>query len=87
MRDPLAKLRRLYIDPGPYSRNGPWVRQAAEAFGADRILFGTDFGVGGGDRGDVGPALTSLDAALTGKQQQLIYRENTEKLLRAKGLA
>ena len=87
LRDPLARLRRLYIDPGPYSRNGPWVRQAADALGADRILFGTDFGVGGGTRGDVGPALASLNAALTRQQKRLIYRENSEKLLRTKGLA
>lgn len=86
LRDPLARLRRLYIDPGPYSRNGPWVRQAAEALGADRILFGTDFGVGGGNRGDVGPALASLDGALTGEQKRLIYVENSEQLLRTKGL-
>lgn len=83
--DPLARLRRLYIDPGPYSRNGPWVRQAADAFGADRILFGTDFGVGGGARGDVGPALASLDSSLTAGQRQLIYVDNSRTLLRAKG--
>ena len=84
LADPLARLRRLYIDPGPYSRNGAWVRQAAETLGADRILFGTDFGVGGGSRGDVGPALVSLDAALTSEQKRLIYVENSRALLQAK---
>jgi predicted TIM-barrel fold metal-dependent hydrolase len=85
--DPKARLRRLYIDPGPYSRNGEWVRLAAEKLGADRILFGTDFGVGGGTRGDVGPAIASLNVALTPHQRQLIYRENSLALLRAKGRA
>jgi predicted TIM-barrel fold metal-dependent hydrolase len=87
LADPLARLRRIYLDTGPYSRNGAWVRQAADAFGADRILFGTDFGVGGGHRGDVGPNLASLDAALTREQQQLIYIDNTRKLLRSKGIS
>jgi predicted TIM-barrel fold metal-dependent hydrolase len=83
--DPLRKLRRLYIDPGPYSRNGEWVRLAAEKLGADRILFGTDYGVGGGTRGDVGPALTTLDAALSPQQRTLIYVDNSAALLRSKG--
>ncbi len=83
--DPLQRLRRLYIDPGPYSRNGEWVRLAAEKLGADRILFGTDYGVGGGARGDVGPAISSLDVALTPQQRQLIYIDNSRALLKAKG--
>jgi predicted TIM-barrel fold metal-dependent hydrolase len=85
--DPLQKLRRIYIDTGPYSvRNAGWVRYAADKIGADRILFGTDYGVGGGQRGDVGPALATLDATLTAEQRQLIYFDNTRSLLAAKGL-
>ena len=84
--DPLAKLRRVYLDTGPYSvRNAPWVKLAAEKLGADRILFGTDYGVGGGKRGDVGPALATLDATLSEAQRQLIYFDNTRALLAAKG--
>jgi len=86
LADPLSRLRRIYLDTGPYSRNGAWVRQAADAFGADRILFGTDFGVGGGSRGDVGPNLAATDAALTKEQRQLIYVDNSRKLLRSKGI-
>jgi predicted TIM-barrel fold metal-dependent hydrolase len=86
VRDPIAKLRRLYLDPGPYSvRNAPWVKLAAEQFGADRILFGTDYGVGGGRRGDVGPALATLDATLNEIERQLIYFENSRALIAAKG--
>lgn len=88
IRDPLAKLRRLYLDPGPYSvRNPQWVALAANKLGADRILFGTDYGVGGGQRGDVGPALDTLDKVLTGEQRQLIYFDNSRALLAKKGLA
>jgi predicted TIM-barrel fold metal-dependent hydrolase len=86
VRDPIAKLRRLYLDPGPYSvRNAPWVKLAAEQIGADRILFGTDYGVGGGKRGDVGPALATLDATLSAAQRQLIYFDNSRALIAAKG--
>lgn len=83
--DPKTRLRRLYIDPGPYSRNAEWVQLAAAKLGADRILFGTDYGVGGGKRGDVGPAVATLNAALTAPQRQLIYRDNSLAVLRAKG--
>jgi predicted TIM-barrel fold metal-dependent hydrolase len=85
--DPLARLRRLYFDPGPYSRNGEWVSLAARKIGADRIIFGTDYGVGGGTRGDVGPALATLDKALSEEERRLIYVENSAALLRAKGRA
>jgi predicted TIM-barrel fold metal-dependent hydrolase len=84
--DPLARLRRLYLDPGPYSRNGEWVKLAIEKLGADRILFGTDYGVGGGDRGDSGPGLATLDKVLTPQQRQQIYIDNTRILLAKKGI-
>ncbi len=87
VRDPLQKLRRLYIDPGPYSRIGDWVTLAASKLGADRILFGTDYGVNGGTNGDVAPALATLDAALNAKQRQLIYIDNSRRLLQSKGIA
>jgi predicted TIM-barrel fold metal-dependent hydrolase len=85
IKDPIARLRRLYLDPGPYSRNGEWVALAANKIGADRILFGTDYGVGGGTRGDVTPALATLDKALTPEQRQLIYVDNSRALLLKKG--
>lgn len=87
IKDPLARLRRLYLDPGPYSRNGEWVALAARKLGADRILFGSDYGVGGGSRGDVAPALAALDRALTAAERQAIYIDNSRALLRAKGRA
>jgi predicted TIM-barrel fold metal-dependent hydrolase len=85
--DPLARLRRLYLDTGPYSRNGEWVALAASKLGADRILFGTDYGVGGADRGEVAPAIASLDRALTSAQRQAIYVDNSRRLLQSKGRA
>ena len=87
VKDPLARLRRLYLDPGPYSRNGEWVALAARKLGADRILFGTDYGVGGGARGDVAPALNALDKALSEEERQRIYVDNSRDLLRRIGRA
>jgi len=85
VKDPLARLRRIYVDPGPYSRIGEWTELAASKLGADRILFGSDYGVGGGDRGDIAPALATLDKALDAAQRQLIYIDNSRKLLQSKG--
>jgi predicted TIM-barrel fold metal-dependent hydrolase len=63
VKDPLGRLRRLYIDPGPYSR------------------------IGGGARGDITPALETLDRVLTPAQRQLIYIDNSRTLLKLKGRA
>ena len=88
VKDPLARLRRLYLDPGPYSvRNAEWVAIAARKLGADRILFGTDYGVGGGQRGDVGPAVETLERVLSEAERRLIFVENSRALLAAKGRA
>jgi predicted TIM-barrel fold metal-dependent hydrolase len=88
IKDPLARLRRIYLEPGPYSSsNGEWVALAAQKFGADRILFGTDYGVGGGTSQDrLAPSIASLDKALTPAQRQLIYTDNTRALLKARGI-
>ncbi|KRA83617.1 amidohydrolase family protein [Altererythrobacter sp. Root672] len=84
--DPLARLRRLYLDTGPYSRNGEWVAQAVRKLGADRILFGTDYGVGGGERGNIAPSISTLNSALTPQERRRIYVENSRELLKARGI-
>lgn len=89
IKDPLARLRRIYLEPGPYSSsNGEWVALAAAKFGSDRILFGTDYGVGGGTSQDrLAPSIASLDQALTPAQRRQIYVDNSRVLLKAHGLA
>lgn len=87
IKDPVAKLRRLYFDPGPYSVNAEWVALAVSKLGADRILFGTDYGVGGGAHGDVGPAIAVLDRTLKAADRQKIYIDNSVALLRSKGVS
>jgi uncharacterized protein len=85
IKDPLARLRRLYLDLGPYSRIGDWVRTGIDRIGADRILFGTDYGVGGGKRGDVSTSLATLEAVLSKDEQRQILFDNSRALLRSKG--
>lgn len=85
IKDPLARLRRLYLDLGPYSRIAEWVRVGVDRIGADRILFGTDYGVGGGARGDVSASIATLNAILTPEEKRLIFVENSAALLKAKG--
>lgn len=89
IRDPQARLRRIYLEPGPYASTRPdWVANAASKIGADRILFGTDYGVGGGTSADrLGPSIAALDAALPLRARQQVYTENSQALLKAKGLA
>jgi predicted TIM-barrel fold metal-dependent hydrolase len=88
VKDPLARLRRVYLDTGPYSvRNAEWVSIAVRKLGADRILFGTDYGVGGGQRGDVGPAVEALERVLSEAERRLIFIENSRALLASKGRA
>ena len=86
--DPLARLRRVYFDTGPYAtRNADWVALAARKIGADRILFGTDYGVGGGTRGDIAPALVALGQSLDATQRQAIYQDNSRVLLARHGIS
>lgn len=85
IQDPVARLRRLYLDLGPYSRIGEWVRLGIDRIGADRILFGTDYGVGGGGRGDVSASVSTLEQVLTPQERQTIFFDNSRALLKAKG--
>jgi predicted TIM-barrel fold metal-dependent hydrolase len=86
IKDPIERIRRLYFDPGPYSRIGDWVDLAIRKIGADRIIFGSDYGVNGGARGDIAPALKVLDSALNPGDRRLIYQENSRILLANKGI-
>jgi len=79
--DPVEKFRRLYLDPGPYSTSPRSVLAAVQAFGADRILFGSDYG----PMPTISAGIASLDATLSPAQRRLIYVENGLALLKTKG--
>jgi len=81
--DPIEKLRRLYFDPGPYSLTPRSVVSAGRAFGADRILFGSDYG----PNPDVGAGIKTLsESGLAPDELKLIFVENGRKLLAEKGV-
>ena len=81
--DPVEKFRRIFVDPGPYSTSPRSVLSAVKAFGADRVLFGSDFG----PNPSIAPAIKTLDAALSADERRQIYVENSRALLARKGFA
>ncbi len=81
--DPVEKFRRIFLDPGPYSTSPRSVLAAVKAFGADRVLFGSDYG----PNPSIAPAIKTLDAALSPSDRRLIYVENSRALLARKGFA
>jgi predicted TIM-barrel fold metal-dependent hydrolase len=81
--DPIDKLRRLYLDPGPYSQTPRSVVSAVRALGADRILFGSDYG----PNPDIGVGVKAIsESGLTAEELNLIFVENGRKLLALKGV-
>jgi len=80
---PLPKLRRIYLDTGATGRGPRGIALAAKVFGADRILFGSDYG----PWPTIEPFVQGVAKAdLTPEERQLIYVENGRALLRSKGL-
>jgi predicted TIM-barrel fold metal-dependent hydrolase len=76
--NPREKLRRIYLDTGASGRGPRGIALAAKVFGADRILFGTDYGPW--------PSTVSFIAAVnraevSPEEKHLIYLENGRKLL------
>ena len=72
----------LYFDPGPYSVTPLSVQAAIRAFGADRILFGSDYG----PMPTIQSTFDTLDLILSPLERQLIYVDNGRALLAAKGI-
>lgn len=82
--DPTPRLRRLYYDTGATGRGPRGIALAASVIGADRILFGSDYG----PWPTIEPFVQGVArAGLTQEQADLIYRGNGVALLAAKGLS
>lgn len=76
-RPPAEYLRELYYDVVNFYT--PALHLAAEAFGTDHLLLGSDYPFG---MGDVEAAITSVRAAFPDERDQAkIFGENAEKLL------
>ena len=80
---PIPKLRRIYLDTGATGRGPRGIALAAKVFGADRILFGSDYG----PWPSIEPFIQGvLDADITSAERQQIFVENGRALLASKGL-
>jgi predicted TIM-barrel fold metal-dependent hydrolase len=82
--DPIKRFRRIYFDPGPYSVCRRAVELTVEVFGADRLLFGSDYG----PMPALEPAIATINglSRLTGEDKSRIFRENGKALLLRKGI-
>jgi predicted TIM-barrel fold metal-dependent hydrolase len=79
--DPVERLRRVYLDAST-SRVTHTLELAVQTIGADRILFGTDYGAG--NRLD--PVVAAVNhASITSDQRQAIFVDNGLKLYAQKG--
>ncbi len=78
-----AALRRVYIDTGVVGRGPHVLSLAAKTFGADRILFGSDYPLI-----DIGPTLRSVaEADLSDGERRQILSGNGAELLASKSVA
>ncbi len=78
---PAQRFKRVYVDTGNAGRGPRGVALAAQVFGADRILFGTD----SGPVGTIGPTIESVSQAkLTQVELDLIFSGNARRLLAGK---
>jgi predicted TIM-barrel fold metal-dependent hydrolase len=75
---PAQRFKRVYVDTGNAGRGPRGVALAAQVFGADRVLFGTD----SGPVATIGPTVESVSQAkLTKAEMDLIFTGNARRLL------
>jgi len=78
-----AKFERIYLDTGAGGRGPEAIALAARVFGAERILFGTDYGAAP----SVVPVIENLNKSpLSASDRRKIFRENARDLLASKGV-
>lgn len=76
---PAQRFKRVYVDTGNTGRGPRSVALAAQAFGADRVLFGTD----SGPVAAIGPTVESVSRAkLSSADLDLIFTGNARRLLK-----
>jgi predicted TIM-barrel fold metal-dependent hydrolase len=79
----IRKLRRVYLDTGQFGRVPRNIAFAAQIVGADRILFGSDYG----PSGSILPYVEAVkNSALTAAEKELILSGNARALFAAKGV-
>jgi predicted TIM-barrel fold metal-dependent hydrolase len=79
-----GKFKRIYLDTGAGGRGPEAIALAARVFGAEQILFGTDYGAAA----SVVPVIENLyHSPITAADRQKIFRDNARALLASKGVA
>jgi len=79
-----SKFRNIYLDTGAGGRGPEAIALATRVFGAERILFGTDYGAAA----SVVPVIENLEhSPISDADRRAIFRENARALLAAKGVA
>lgn len=79
-----GKFSRIYLDTGAAGRGPQAVALAARVFGAEQILFGSDYGAAA----SVVPVIDNVDQSpIFPRDRQKIFRDNARALLAAKGVA
>jgi len=83
LADPVQRFQRIYLDPGPYCLLPRSVAATVEVFGADRMLFGSDYG----PAADIGLMIKKInESKLSLKERNQIFVQNGTKLLATKGI-
>jgi predicted TIM-barrel fold metal-dependent hydrolase len=79
-----GKFKNIYLDTGAGGRGPEAIALAARVIGADRILFGTDYGAAA----SVVPVIENVEhSPLTAEDRKKIFSENARTLLASKGVA
>jgi len=82
--DVAEKFRNIYLDTGAGGRGPQAIALAVRVFGADRVVFGTDFA----PQASVAPVIENIrKSPLTGEERQKILVDNPRRILAAKGVA
>jgi len=78
-----AKFRQIYLDTGAGGRGPEAIALAVRVFGADRIVFGTDYA----PQASVAPVIDNIgQSPLTAAQRRAVFSESPRQLLAAKGV-
>ena len=79
-----SKFSRIYLDTGAGGRGPEAIALATRVFGAEQILFGTDYGAAA----SVVPVIENLERSpISAQDREKIFRDNARSLLASKGVA
>ena len=78
-----GKFDQIYLDTGAGGRGPEAIALAVRVFGADRIVFGTDYAPGP----SVAPVIAAIDRSpLTDAQRRAVFTDTPRRLLASKGV-